>query len=136
MHDESLNQQPDNRQSAARQSIAPQFTDHDALSANANRELDLRLIRALENAPALQIPADFAARITTRTPAHRPVSLSPTYYGYYAMLISMVVLLAAMLILARHTVDHTTLGLTLHWVLCAQFIAIGVWISAHRHNAG
>jgi hypothetical protein len=131
MHNESLNQQPDSQRPAAQQ-----FTEHDAPSAVAHRELDLRLIRALENAPTLQIPADFAARVTARIPSRRPISVSPTRYGYYAMLISMVVLLAAMLILARHAVDHTTLGLTLNWILCAQFIAIGIWISARRHDIG
>jgi hypothetical protein len=117
-------------------SIHPQSVNHESPAAAASRELDLRLIRALETSPIPQIPDDFAARVTSRLPAPRPLSIHATRYGYYVMIVSMVVLLVTLLMMARNTVDHSTLGLTLQYILCAQFIGIGVWISARRHNLG
>jgi hypothetical protein len=117
MRDESLNHQ----HSAV--------TDIDTLA-----RLDRRLIHALEIAPEPEIPADFAARVASLLPARRPVSVTPTHYGYYAMVASMVILLAALLLLAPHATDRSIFGLTLQWLLCAQFIGLAVWLSARRHT--
>jgi len=45
----------------------------------ADDELDLRVLRALEATPGIEIPADFAARVARQLPARRPVSLTPTH---------------------------------------------------------
>jgi hypothetical protein len=95
--------------------------------------LDQRLVHALEIAPEPQIPADFAARVASRLPARRPVSLTRTHYGYYAMLASMVILLVALLFLAPQTANRSVLELTMQWLLCAQFIGLAVWLSIPRH---
>ena len=100
--------------------------------------LDQRIVRALEAAPELQIPADFAARVASQLPARRPVSLTPTHYGQKAMLFGTVVTLAALLVLALnftalHSTSHATFGL-LESVLSAQFIALAVWFSVWRHS--
>jgi hypothetical protein len=102
---------------------------------DAIARLDERIVRALEKAPAPRIPVDFAARVVNALPAKRPVSLTPTYFGHYAMLISMVVLLGALLFLSPHTSGGSVLGLTLQWMLCAQFIGLAVWLSVRRYNA-
>src|ERR1700733_14886285 len=110
MRDESLNRQ----HSTAK--------DIDTLA-----RLDQRLIRALEIAPEPQIPADFAARVASLLPARRPVSLTPTHYGRYAMLGGIVVLLAALVVLALHSTGHAEFGL-LESLLFAQFIALALWL--------
>jgi hypothetical protein len=96
--------------------------------------LDQRLIHALEAAPEAQAPADFGARVVSRLPARRSVSLTRTHYGYYAMLISMVILLATLLLLAPQTAGRSIFELTLQWLLCAQFIGLAVWLSARSHG--
>jgi hypothetical protein len=97
--------------------------------------LDRRLIHALEVAPEPRVPADFAARVAKMLPATRPVAAAPTHYGYYAMVASMVILMAALLFLAPHTANRSVFEVTLQWLLCAQFIGLAVWISARRRAA-
>jgi hypothetical protein len=113
MHDESLSQ--------------------DNLSAAAVERLDQRLIRALEAAPEVRIPVDFAARIAGQVPATRPVSLTPTYYGYTAMLIGMLIALVAMVAVALHTAGRSTFGLP-ESLLFALFLALAVWFGGWRHS--
>jgi hypothetical protein len=113
MHDESLNQ--------------------DNLSPAAMEQLDQRLIRALETVPEPHIPADFAARVASQLPARRPVSLTPTHYGYTAMLIGLVLTLAALLAVALHTTGRATFGLPESFLL-TQFIVLAVWFSVWRHS--
>ena len=108
--------------------------DQTAMKTDQMDQLDQRLIHALEIAPEPRVPTDFAARVASLLPARRPVSLTPNYYGRYAMIASMVILLAALLLLAPHTTDRSAFGLTLQWLLCAQFIGLAVWLSARRHG--
>jgi hypothetical protein len=113
MHDETLN--PDN------------------LSQSETEQLDQRIVRAVETAPQPQIPTDFAARVASRLPARRPVSLTPTHYGQNALLIGTALTLVALLILALHSTGHAAFGL-LESILSAQFIALAVWLSVWRHR--
>jgi hypothetical protein len=106
----------------------------DNLSQSATERLDQRIVRALETAPEPQIPADFAARVASRLPARRPVSLTPTHYGHNALLIGLVVTLVALLVLAQHSTGHAAFGL-LESILSAQFIALAVWFSVWRHSS-
>jgi hypothetical protein len=98
------------------------------------KRLDQRLIHALETAPEPQVPADFAARVASLLPAARPVAVTATHYGHYAMLASMVVLLATLLLLAPRTADRSVFEVTLQWLLCAQFIGLAVWFSVRRQG--
>jgi hypothetical protein len=107
--------------------------NHDNLSQSAIEALDQRIVRALETGPEPQIPADFAARVASQLPARRPVSLTPTHYGQKAMLAGIVVLLAALVALARHSTGHATFGL-LESLLFAQFIALAVWFTVGRYG--
>jgi hypothetical protein len=113
MHDEPLN--PDN------------------LSQSAMEVLDQRIIRALETAPEPQIPADFAARVASRLPARRPVSLTPTHYGQNAMLLGLMVILAALVVLAVHSTGQAAFGF-LESLLFAQFIALAIWFTVWRYG--
>jgi hypothetical protein len=103
------------------------------LSQSAMEALDQRIVRALETAPEPQIPAGFAARVASRLPARRPVSLTPTHYGQNAMLLGIVVILAALVVLALHSTGHATFGL-LESLLFAQFIAFAVWFTIWRYG--
>jgi hypothetical protein len=107
--------------------------NHDNLSQSAIEALDQRIVRALETGPEPQIPADFAARVASQLPARRPVSLTPTHYGYNAMLAGIVVLLAALVALALHSTGQTAFGL-LESLLFAQFIALAVWFTVGRYG--
>jgi hypothetical protein len=100
---------------------------------DAIEHLDQRIVRALETAPQPQIPADFAARVASRLPVRRPVSLTPTHYGQNATLAGMLVTLVALLVLALHSPGHAAFGL-LESVLSAQFLALAVWFSVWRHR--
>jgi hypothetical protein len=117
MHDQPLNQN----------NVSPAATEQ------LDRQLDQRLIRALETAPDPQIPADFAARVASQLPARRPVSLTPTHYGQNTMLLAIVATLAALLVLALRTTGHATFGI-LESMLFAEFIALAVWFSIWRHS--
>jgi hypothetical protein len=119
MHDEPLND------------LSPNANDQPEL--DLNRDLDERLIRALETVPDPQIPADFAARVASRLPARRPVSLTATHYGQNAMLLGIVATLAVLLVLALHTAGHASFGL-LESFLFAEFIALTVWFSVWRYG--
>jgi hypothetical protein len=100
-------------------------------SQSASEPLDRHIVRALEAAPEPQIPADFAARVASRLPASRPVSLTPTHYGQNALLLGVVATLVALLVLAMRSTGHTDFGL-LESILSAQFVALAVWLSVWR----
>jgi hypothetical protein len=114
------------------QPLDPENLSQSAID-HATQHLDQKIVRALETAPQAQIPADFAARVASRLPTRRPVSLTPTHYGRKATLAGMLVTLAALLILALTPMGHTTFGL-LESLLSAQFIALAVWLSVWRHG--
>ena len=97
-----------------------------------SEHLDQRIVAALEAAPRPQIPVDFAARVASRLPSSRPVSLTPTHYGRYAMVIGIVVILAALVILSLHS-GQPTFAL-LESLLVAQFIALALWLTIWRYG--
>jgi hypothetical protein len=103
------------------------------LSQSAIDHLDQRIVRALEAAPEPQIPTDFAARVASRLPARRPVSLTPTHYGQNTMLAGIVVTLAVLVVLALHSTGHAAFGL-LESLLFAQFIVFAVWFTVWRYG--
>ena len=112
-----------------RESLGPEDLSQ---SGFESARLDQRIVRALENAPRPQITAGFAARVASRLPASRPVSLTPTHYGRYAMLIGIMVILAALVILALHS-GHPAFGL-LESLLFAQLIALALWLTVWRYG--
>ncbi|HEY1995000.1 MAG TPA: hypothetical protein VGG81_11405 [Edaphobacter sp.] len=114
------------------ESLNPEDLSQSAME-HAGEHLDQRIVRALEAAPELEIPADFAARVASRLPAGRPVSLTPTHYGKNAMLVGIAVTFVGLLVLALHTTGDAAFGL-LESVLLAQFIALAVWFTVWRYG--
>jgi hypothetical protein len=97
-------------------------------------ELDQRILRALETAPSVEIPADFAARVASRLPARRrPVSLTPTHYGQNAVFLGMILTLVVLIALTLHNGRHATFGLA-ESLLLTQFLALTVWLSVRRYS--
>jgi type IV secretory pathway TrbD component len=97
-------------------------------------KLDERLIRSLEARPVVQVPEGFAARVAGQVPMRRPVLLTPTHYGRNAMAVCMVVLAVAMLALALRSWERTPFGLALEWFVCAQFVALAMWLASWRRE--
>ncbi|MGH9597336.1 MAG: hypothetical protein ACRD3K_11120 [Edaphobacter sp.] len=110
-----------------------QLDQNNSAAIEHDEHMDQRLTRALEAVPLLSIPADFAARVASRLPARRPVSLTPTHYGQNAMLIGIFITLAALLVLARHATGHASFDL-LESLLPVQFVALAVWFTIWRHS--
>jgi hypothetical protein len=100
--------------------------------------LDARLTLALETRPAVAAPEGFAARVASLAPARRPVRLRcvlpPTHYGQTAMVLCVWILAAAMLVLAAYNIGHTAIGLTVEWLLCAQFVLLATWLGVRRRD--
>jgi Flp pilus assembly protein TadB len=91
-------------------------------------EMEQRLTRALEARPAVEIPADFAARVAGQLPERRPIELTPTYYGRKMMVVCMVVLGVALLIaFVLHGVAVPAVVQVTGWILYGQFLGLVVW---------
>jgi hypothetical protein len=99
----------------------------------ADDELDRRVLRALEAAPSIEIPADFAARVARQLPARRPASLTPTHYGRNAVLLGMILTLVVLIALSLYNGRHATFGLA-ESLLLTQFVVLTVWVSVRRHS--
>lgn len=96
-------------------------------------ELDLHILRALETAPIIEIPADFAARVARKLPARRPVSLTPTHYGQNAVFLGMILTLVLLIALTLHNGRNATFGLA-ESLLLTQFVVLTVWVSVRRYS--
>jgi len=101
----------------------------------ADDALDQRVLRALESAPRIDIPDDFAARIARKLPARRPVSLTPTHYGQNAVYLGMVLALVMLIAMTIYNGRHAAFGLA-ESLLLTVFIALTVWLSVRRHSVG
>lgn len=100
------------------------------------RVLDARIVRALEKSPdvAAVIPENFAARMVGRVRVRRAISLKPTHYGRNAMFLSMAALVLVLLVLALGGRDSSMFEIVLDWCLCAQLIALAMWLSMKRRG--
>jgi hypothetical protein len=109
----------------------------DKMKPSSNFALDLletRILQALETAPELEIPADFAARVARQLPSRPAVVLTPKRNGQRAAVACLVVLLGLMLAFA-----HRATGTSLYWfslesIFCAQFAVLAVWLAARRYT--
>ena len=99
----------------------------------ADDDLDRRVLRALETAPRIEIPADFAARVARKLPARRPVSLTPTHYGQKAVFLGMILTLVVLIALTVHNGRQATFGLA-ESLLLTQFVVLTVWVSVRRYS--
>jgi hypothetical protein len=95
--------------------------------------LEERVVRALERAPEVSIPADFAARVAGRLPERRAFAVRPARYGLMTMRISMAVLVISLVVVAMHSGGRSVFGIVLEWVLCAELVALAMWMSGVRN---
>jgi hypothetical protein len=102
------------------------------------RVLDARIVRALEKSSdvASLIPESFSARVAGRVRVRRTIALKPTHYGRNAMVLSVAILLVVLVMLALGGRDRSTLGVVVDWCLCAQLIALAMWLSVKRRGLG
>jgi hypothetical protein len=98
------------------------------------QSLDARILRALETAPRLEIPSDFAARVARQLPPLPVPILSPARYGYRAAVACLVVLLALILAFARRAMGTSVFWLSMESIFCVQFALVAVWLAVR--NAG
>jgi hypothetical protein len=97
--------------------------------------LDQRIQQELERLPDLSgvIAADFAARVATKVPAKRVAArTAATPYGSRLMWAGLIVLSILLVVLAGHGFVHSTVGIAIEWTLCAQFLAIVIWLGTRR----
>jgi len=98
------------------------------------RAFDERIATELEREPDLSavVPADFAARVAAKVPARPAVAVAPTHYGRAVMWCCLTVLLVVLVVLAAKGLGQTTFGTAIEWALCAQFLAIAIWLATRR----
>ena len=103
-------------------------------TVSAERQLDQRLVRALETRPKVTIPADFAGRVASHLPPRKVPTLTPRHYGRKAMVACIIALALAMLALASNHIERSVFGVALEWILCAQFLVLVVWLGTKLQN--
>lgn len=103
-------------------------------TVSAEEQLDQRIIRALETRPKVTIPADFVGRVASHLPPRKVPSLTPRHYGRKVIVACIVALALAMLVLASNHIERSLFGVALEWILCAQFLALVIWLGAKLHN--
>jgi hypothetical protein len=103
---------------------------------NEHDPVDQLLTRALESAPQVTIPDDFALRVLAHLPAHQSVSFAlPDYLpaapslGRRVAFVAVSILFVAMLTVA---VSTTQLPRLLIECICAtEFVLLTVWLTLH-----
>jgi hypothetical protein len=121
----------------AEHSINPTDSESQQLEAQLPEAqlLDARITLALETAPQLMIPQDFAAKVAAQMPPLKPVTLTPRGYGRNAALISLAVLLALIFAFAHRT-GASPLWTSVEWIFCAQFALVAVWLAVRQARPG
>jgi hypothetical protein len=112
--------------------------DHTRIARDtADRALDARIVRALEEFPRVQIPTDFAARVASRIPAHtarlRSARIQSRRFGYTIAAACLIVLAVAMLAVAPRA-SHNTFWIVMECTLCAQFCLLAAWLGMPRRE--
>lgn len=119
--------------------LAAMHREEDRASERAllERALDLRIEHALERAPQVHIPADFAAKVAARIPPQsvrlRSARIPARSIGFGVAAACLILLAVAMLALAPHT-THNVFYIALQWTLAAQFCLIAAWIANPRQT--
>jgi hypothetical protein len=98
-----------------------------------NDVLEERVVQALERVPEVRIPVGFAARVAGQVPERRAFAVRPARYGLMTMRISMAVLVLALVVVAMLTTERRIYGVALEWVLCAELVALALWLGGVRY---
>jgi hypothetical protein len=108
----------------------------------AEDKMNARIIHALEITPQVEIPADFAARVTALVPTQAKerlewvtlgsvgTILTPGRYGRWAVVACLLILPVLMLVFA-----HQVNGVSLYWfsieaIFIAQSVLLALWLAA------
>ncbi len=96
-----------------------------------------RIVLALEAAPGVEVPPDFAARVMARVPA-RPLLRAGrrTAYGRHAMLVCALVLCAVMLAVLPAATRGSLEWIALEWIALTQLAGIVLWWSLRQAGHG
>jgi hypothetical protein len=109
-----------------------------ALQQEEDRALDARIVRALEQAPQVRIPEDFAKRVASQIPAQtvrvRTARVQARRVGFTVAAACLIALAVAMLALAPRT-PHSTFYVALEWTLAAQFCFIAAWVGGFTRRS-
>ena len=100
------------------------------------REEDDRITRALEQAPTVTVPANFAAQVMTRLPERKTARVREwsglmvrrTHYGRNAMLTGAAVLCCLLVVatVMSHASDAVAWRMA-EWIVLAQLAGIALW---------
>jgi hypothetical protein len=99
--------------------------------SGSSADIELRIDRAIENKPDVQIPADFAAKIAARAVAQplRRRRYKPQFGPMIALLFAPIAALA-LFVLAPHSVPNVkNLSFDAEVVLLTELAFIGWWIT-------
>jgi hypothetical protein len=96
------------------------------------RELERRIVGALETAPQVTVAEDFAARVFAKLPARKVVPVRDTQYGRIVMWAAVGVLLLALFAIVMRGAERSVVGVTLEWILCGEFVLLAVGLGMGR----
>jgi hypothetical protein len=129
MHEDSINRE----KLAAMQQAEGRASEREL----ADRAMDMRIVRALEQAPQVRISEDFAARVVARVPANtvrlRAARVHVGRVGFSVAAVCLIVLAIAMFAFAPRT-THNTFYIALEWTLAGQFCLIAAWLARPRRT--
>jgi hypothetical protein len=97
--------------------------------------LERKIVVALENAPLVDVPAGFAARVAGSLPAQPTLRLTPARYGVRAALVCLVTLMLLMLVAAPRAMGSSALWLSIESIFCAQFALLAVWLVTRSYRS-
>jgi hypothetical protein len=103
-----------------------------------DRELDARVVKALETPPVVAIPAGFAARVTQVGRAQNPVRTAESAeprFGNWAARGALAVLIVAMLLFAPWAVGKSMVATTVEYALALEFVGLAIWMSLRPGSA-
>ncbi len=105
---------------------------HEQQLSDGTDMLEERVTRTLERIPEVTIPAGFAARVAALVPKRREFVAKPAHYGLLVMRVSMALLVIALMAVAMLAGGRNVFGIALEWVLCAELVALALWMSGVR----
>jgi len=102
---------------------------------NENDPFLKQMTNALETAPDVQVPGDFAARVMARVPQQKRrhivmPAIARARYGRFAMLAAMACILIAMVAFAPE--GSSSMGILIESALLAQLAALVLWFGRLR----
>ncbi len=89
-------------------------------------EVEARITQALEAAPTVHIPADFAARVAARVPDLAWDVRTPRV-GIWTVRVALALLAIAMFVFAPQALSYRAVPLTVELLLTAEFVALTAW---------